>query len=106
MIGRALRGVAALPEIVDVDVALRVGFENEERVDLVREDDGLDVLEKLPVLLRQFAHPILALAAGELARAGVLLGRLRLVVPDGVGGRGWIAALSDNVADSEQNRED
>src|SRR4029079_10891575 len=53
----ALGDVAAVPEVVDVEVALRVGLEQEERVELRALHDRLDVREELPVLLAEVLDP-------------------------------------------------
>ena len=48
----ALRFRAPLPEIIDVQIALRVAFELQKRVELLGLDDGVDVRQKLSIFIR------------------------------------------------------
>ena len=71
VVGRAVGHVAAAPEFGDVNLALRIGLEDEKGVELRRIHDRFDVGEELAILLREVLDPFLALAAGEFADAQI-----------------------------------
>ena len=68
-VGGAVGDVAAAPEFGDVDLALRIGLQDQERIQLGRIHDRIDVVEELAVLLAEVLDAVFALAAGELADA-------------------------------------
>src|SRR5204862_7401758 len=67
--GRAHRDFAAMPEVVDEGVALRVGLEHQEGVDFRAEDDRLDVAQKILEADVERGDLFLPLALAELADA-------------------------------------
>ena len=63
MIGRSLEHVAAAPEFRDVDFPLRVGFQQQEGVELRRLHDRIDISEELAVCVGKVLDPLFSLAA-------------------------------------------
>jgi hypothetical protein len=77
VVGRAGHGVAAAPEVVDERVALGVGLEGQERVELRPEHDRLGIGDEVLMPHAELLDARLALALAELAQA-LGLGSVRL----------------------------
>src|SRR5260221_10781747 len=62
----SLRHRTPMPEILDVEIALRVAFELQESIELLRLHDRLDLGQELSIFIRYIFYALFSFAAGEL----------------------------------------